>query len=128
VALVGAGVLMRGESAPHAKRRLATTDVVPEGPSVILIMVDTLRADHLSSYGYKAIATPAIDALAADGTRFARAYSQASWTRPSVATILTSLYPSSHKAVHKSDVLPDAVTTLPEVLQAGGYRTIGFAN
>ena len=62
VALLGSGVLMRGASAPHSKRRVAVSEVVPEGPSVILIMVDTLRADHLSSYGYKAIATPAIDA------------------------------------------------------------------
>ncbi len=107
---------------PRAARGTAT------GPSVLLIMVDTLRADHLSCYGYDAIRTPAIDGLAADGTRFAHAYSNASWTRPSVATILTSLYPSTHKAIHKSDALPDAVTTLPEVLQAAGYRTIGFAN
>ncbi len=105
-----------------------TAGPIPSGPNVILIMVDTLRADHLSSYGYKAISTPSIDALATDGTRFARAYAQASWTRPSVATILTSLYPSSHGAVHKSDLLADAVVTLPEVLQGAGYRTIGFAN
>lgn len=100
----------------------------PTGPSVILLMVDTLRADHLSCYGYGKSATPAIDRLAADGTRFGRAYAQASWTRPSVATILTSLYPSSHQAVHKSDVLPDDVVTLPEVMQAAGYRTVGFPN
>ncbi len=100
----------------------------PSGPNVILLMVDTLRADHLSCYGYSKSATPAIDRLAAEGTRFGRAYSQASWTRPSVATILTSLYPSSHQAVHKSDVLPDDVVTLPEVMQAAGYRTIGFPN
>jgi len=98
------------------------------GPSVILLMLDTLRADHLSCYGYDASKTPAIDGLAADGTRFAHAYSQASWTRPSVATILTSLYPSSHRAIHKSDALPDGATTVAEVMQAAGYRTIGFAN
>lgn len=126
-ATTGGVLLVRGTPpalvhSPLASRGAAT------GPNVILIMVDTLRADHLSCYGYGANRTPAIDALAADGTRFAHAYSQASWTRPSVATILTSLYPSSHKAVHKSDVLPNAVTTLPEVLQAAGYRTIGFAN
>jgi arylsulfatase A-like enzyme len=95
---------------------------------VILVMVDTLRADHLSCYGYQASQSPNIDGLAADGIRFGRAYAQASWTRPSVATILSSLYPSSHQAVHKSDILPDAVVTLPEVLQASGYRTVGFAN
>jgi arylsulfatase A-like enzyme len=100
----------------------------PAAPSVILLMVDTLRADHLSCYGYTAHRTPAIDALAADGARFARAYAQASWTRPSVATILTSLYPSSHNAVHKSDILPEQVITLPEVMRGAGYRTVGFAD
>jgi arylsulfatase A-like enzyme len=97
-------------------------------PPVILIMVDTLRADHLSCYGYERIRTPHVDRLAADGVRFARAYAQASWTRPSVATILTSLHPSSHGAVHKSDLLGDRVITIAEVLQGHGYRTIGFAN
>lgn len=97
------------------------------GPNVILIVVDTLRADHLSCYG-KRNQTPAIDALAADGTRFARAYSQASWTRPSFGTIFTSLYPSSHRAIHKADQLPDAVVTLAETMQAAGYATVGFAN
>jgi arylsulfatase A-like enzyme len=123
---VTGGALRFGPAAPAPHVR-PTSGPVPAGPSAILIMVDTLRADHLSCYG-SANATPAIDALAADGARFAHAYSQASWTRPSVATILTSLYPSSHRAVHKSDVLPDAVVTLPEVMQASGYRTIGFAN
>ncbi len=123
----GSVLLVRGTPSAVAHSRV-TTRAAATGPNVILIMVDTLRADHLSCYGYGAIKTPAIDALAADGARFARAYSHASWTRPSVATILTSLYPSSHKAIHKSDILPSSVVTLPEVLQAGGYRTVGFAN
>jgi arylsulfatase A-like enzyme len=123
----GAAMVMRG-TPPAVVHSAIAQRPQANGPNVIVIMVDTLRADHLSCYGYTANRTPAIDALASDGTRFAHAYSQASWTRPSVATILTSLYPSSHKAVHKSDVLPDAVVTLPEVLQAAGYRTAGFAN
>jgi len=100
----------------------------PKGPNVFLLVVDTLRADHLSSYGAKKNKTPVIDGLAADGTRFARAYSQASWTRPSFGTIFTSLYPSSHRAIHKSDALPEAVVTLAEVMQGAGYATVGFAN
>jgi arylsulfatase A-like enzyme len=127
VGVSGGAMLVRGTPPSVARSPLASRGTA-HGPNVILVMVDTLRADHLSCYGYEAIRTPAIDALAADGSRFAHAYAQASWTRPSVATILTSLYPSSHKAIHKSDILPDAVTTLPEVLQAAGYRTIGFAN
>src|SRR5947199_94350 len=92
-------------------------------PNVVLIMVDTLRADHLSCYGSTAVKTPHIDALAADGTRWANAFAQASWTRPSVATILTGLYPSSHGAVHKADRLPERVDTLAERLRGIGYRT-----
>ena len=103
--------------------------VAPAGaPNVLLIMVDTLRADHLSCYGSTSVRTPHIDALAADGIRWADTFSQASWTRPSVATILTGLYPSSHGAVHKADRLPDRVDTLAEVLGRAGYRTVGFAD
>ena len=106
---------------PHA--------AAPAGaPNVVLIMVDTLRADHLSCYGSTAVKTPHIDALAADGLRWTNAFSQASWTRPSVATILTGLYPSSHGAVHKADRLPDRVDTLAEVLGRAGYHTVGFAD
>jgi hypothetical protein len=97
-------------------------------PNVILVMVDTLRADHLGAYGYASAKTPSIDGLAADGVRAAHTFSQASWTRPSVATILTGLYPSSHGAVHKADILPDRVDTLAEVLSRGGYNTVGFAD
>ncbi|HSG01064.1 MAG TPA: sulfatase, partial [Vicinamibacterales bacterium] len=98
------------------------------GPNVVLLMIDTLRADRLSAYGYDESSTPHIDGLATDGVRFARTFAQASWTRPSVATILTGLYPSSHGAVRKADVLPDRVDTVAEALNFFGYRTVGFAN
>jgi arylsulfatase A-like enzyme len=129
VALLTAGALAGAGAgtAPHGKPA-PLIGQAPKGPNVILIAVDTLRADHLSTYGYGKSQTPAIDALAADGTRFAKAYAQASWTRPSFATIFTSLYPSSHQAVHKSDILPDGVVTLAEVMQAGNYRTAAFVN
>jgi arylsulfatase A-like enzyme len=106
-----------------------TTGTPPaDAPNVLLIIVDTLRADHLSSYGYHAIETPHIDALAADGTRYAHMFAQASWTRPSIASILTGLYPSSHGAVHKADLLPDRVETIAEVMAAKGWHTVGFPN
>jgi arylsulfatase A-like enzyme len=99
-----------------------------DAPNVILIGVDTLRADRLSCYGYSASQTPRIDALAAGGVRYAEMTAQASWTRPSFATILTSLYPSSHTATGKSSRLPQAVTTLAEVLAASGYHTGAVAD
>jgi arylsulfatase A-like enzyme len=97
-------------------------------PNIILIGVDTLRADRMSCYGYAQQTSPHMDALAADGVRYEHMIAQSSWTKPSFATIFTALYPSSHQAVYKPDRLPGAVTTLAEVLSAAGYRSGGLAN
>jgi arylsulfatase A-like enzyme len=99
-----------------------------DAPNVILIGADTLRADRLSCYGYTGSQTPHIDALAADGVRYPEMTAQASWTKPSFATIFTSLYPSSHTATGKPHRLPQTVITLAEVLAASGYHTGGFAD
>jgi arylsulfatase A-like enzyme len=96
------------------------------GPSVVLIIADTLRADHVGAYGSTATKTPAMDRLARDGIVFENAFANSTWTRPSVATILSSLYPSSHKVMHKTDLLPDGVTTIAEVMEDAGYRTVGY--
>ncbi len=134
--LLAAGVL---SAAPSWLADAANALVPPAGapnadhrPNVILIVADALRADRLSCYaqrsvdGYAANVTPHIDALARDGVCYQNMSAQASWTKPSVATILTSLYPSSHQALHAESQLPAAVTTLAEVLSAGGYRTAGL--
>lgn len=97
-------------------------------PNIILIIADTLRADAVGSYGGAPDATPALDRFAVDAVRFENGYAQASWTRPSIATILTSLYPSVHGAIHKMDPLSDRVTTLAEALRAKGYWTAGFVS
>jgi len=122
----GGARLIARPVAPAAPPRAATA---PAGaPNVLLVMVDTLRADRLGAYGHADAKTPSIDGLATDGVRYAHTFSQASWTRPSVATILTGLYPSSHGAVHKSDILPNRVDTVAELLARAGYYTVGFAN
>jgi uncharacterized protein (TIRG00374 family) len=95
-------------------------------PNVILVMVDTLRADHLSCYGSE-LRTPAMCSLAdAGGSRF-KAFSHASWTRPSAATLLTSLLPASHGVMSKPSALSPDVVLLPELLQGAGYATGGIA-
>jgi arylsulfatase A-like enzyme len=96
-------------------------------PNVILIIADTLRADALSAYGGP-VATPAMDRLARDGVRFTRAYAQSSWTRPSIASILTGLHPASHGATTKAAILPDRVQTLAEAFRAAGYWTSAFVS
>jgi arylsulfatase A-like enzyme len=97
-----------------------------DGPNVLLFIADTTRADHLGPYGASDVKTPALDQLAADSVVFQNAFAHSSWTRPSIATILTSLYASSHQVMHKTDLLPDDVVTIAESMKDGGYRTSGF--
>jgi arylsulfatase A-like enzyme len=107
---------------------LSIPEALRDRPNVIFIMVDALRADRLNCYGYEPRTSPHIDALAADAVLFQTCITQSSWTKPSTATLLTSLYPSSHQAIYKSDMLPDPVVSLAELMSAGGYFTLGFAN
>jgi uncharacterized protein (TIRG00374 family) len=96
-------------------------------PNVLLVMNDTHRADYTGFMGGPEDLTPNLDRLAADGVVYEKAFAQASWTRPSVATILTGRYPSSHTATLKGSVLPEEVFTLAEAMLDGGYETIGIA-
>jgi len=73
------------------------TDIASTHDSnIVLITIDTLRADHLSCYGYERNTSPNIDKIAKEGTRFTNAIATSSWTSPSMASIMTSLYPISH--------------------------------
>ncbi len=102
------------------------------GPNLLLVSIDTLRADHLGAYGYDLPTSPTIDArLAGEGVTFTDVYSQSPKTTPSHMTLLTSLYPSVHgvelwqngKPAH---VLNPAVHTLAEILKNAGYATAAF--
>ncbi len=105
---------------------------VASGPNVILISIDTLRADRLGAYGYGKPTSPAIDdRLAAAGVTFARCYSQSPKTTPSHMTMLTSLYPCVHgvalwEGAEPGPVLSPAVHTLAEILGNAGYATGAF--
>jgi arylsulfatase A-like enzyme len=89
-------------------------------PNIILIVVDALRADHVGCYGYARHISPTIDALAQRGTRFDHAFSQAPWTIPSVASILTGRYPSEIRDATRLR-LAEQVETLPQALSRRGY-------
>jgi arylsulfatase A-like enzyme len=95
----------------------------PNRPNVLFIVVDTLRADHLGSYGYERPTTPSIDALATESARFARAYASAPWTKPSVASMITGLHPSTHTVLRLGSSLPQSALTLAERLRTAGYST-----
>jgi arylsulfatase A-like enzyme len=94
-----------------------------EAPLAILYLVDTLRADHTGPYGYARPTTPALDRFAKDAVVFETAVAHASWTKPSVASILTSLLPGQHRAVQLRDPLESSHTLLSEMLHAKGFST-----
>ncbi|MFV1979645.1 MAG: sulfatase [Rhodothermia bacterium] len=95
-------------------------------PNIVLYVIDTLRADHLGCYGYSKNTSPFIDAFAKEATLFKNPNAQSAWTKPSIASILTGLYPPVHGANSVSDVLSDKISTLAEVLRAADYTTAGF--
>ncbi|MEZ4598155.1 MAG: sulfatase, partial [Chloroflexota bacterium] len=107
-------------------------------PDVVLIVVDALRADRLGAAGYPKPLTPNIDRLAAEGALFTEAYSQATWTKPSIATLMTSLYPTEHGLVRLgqtdpsgrfvTDRLSRSATTLAERFRDAGYQTLAVVN
>jgi arylsulfatase A-like enzyme len=96
---------------------------LPAGPNLLLITVDTLRADHLGAWGYDRPTSPNIDALASRGLRFSRAYSPRGSTWPALTTMMTSLHPVEHGVRQNNAPASDALTTLAEVLSARGYLT-----
>jgi arylsulfatase A-like enzyme len=97
------------------------------GPNIVFILIDTLRKDHLPMYGYSRNTSPALAEFARQGLVFTTAYAQASYTRASVATLFSSLYPSVHKANADRDFLPSSVPLLPESLRAAGYQTFAIS-
>lgn len=96
-------------------------------PNLVTIMIDTLRADRLSCYGYNRPTSPVIDALATEGIRFDRAWAQSPWTRPSVATLFTSLYPSTHGTWGQADKLTSSAQLIAESFKEAGYHTAAFS-
>jgi len=116
--------------------RSAEVGVSGERPSVLLILVDALRPDHLGCYGYERATSPALDALAAESVLFENAAAVSSWTKPSVPSLFTSLYPAQHGVYEgsahgpeealESDILPEQATTLAEAFAGCGYSTAAF--
>jgi len=96
-------------------------------PNVVLVVVDTLRADRLGSYGNRRGLTPFLDDLAKRSHVFTRAYAQAPWTNPSVASLFTSRYQSQHGITEFQSVLAADEQTLAEALRDAGYATGGFS-
>ncbi|NJL01092.1 MAG: sulfatase [Spirulinaceae cyanobacterium SM2_1_0] len=99
-----------------------------QSPDIILLVLDTQRADRLGCYGYEAPTSPALDRLAAESTRFSQAIAAAQWTIPSHASMFTGVYPATHQMMQSYSVLPAEMPTLAERLRDGGYFTAAFCN
>jgi arylsulfatase A-like enzyme len=111
-------------------------DLTAEKPSIVIVLVDALRTDYLGCYGFSGEISPTVDQIANDSLTFTRAFSQAPWTKPSGASLMTSLHPQSH-GVRRTGrrsrglrptigVLKPDVDTLAETLHGAGYQTAAF--
>ena len=95
--------------------------------NIILISVDTLRADHVGTYGYLKPTTPNIDKFANQAYVFENAYASSPWTLPSHTSMLTGFYPQKFHAELPTDILPENALTIAEILSENGYKTVAFS-
>lgn len=110
-------------------RRGPTSTEPFDGPKgVIVVLADTLRRGHLDAYGYERPTAPNLSQLAAEGALAEDPISQSSWTKLSVTSIFTSLYPSTHGVLRFNDRLPASAETLAEVFRDAGYATLGLSS
>lgn len=99
-----------------------------QAPNLIMIVLDTVRADHLSLYGYKLKTSPFLESLGSKSLVFEKAYSTSPWTLPSHASFFTGLMPSEHNCTYENMKLAKDFTTISENLQKKGYFTVGISN
>jgi arylsulfatase A-like enzyme len=93
-------------------------------PPIVVYLIDALRADHVGAYGYARPTTPHIDAFAQDATLFEHAVAQSPWTRPSVISLFTGLFPQTHGINGREEAVSHDLLLLPERLRQIGYRTL----
>ena len=128
--LIAAGLraILSGEAESRDSRPVGTIEDVlalrdRSDLNVLFILVDTLRADRLGAYGYERDTSPNIDALAASGIRFAQQVSQSSWTKCSMSSLWTGLYPARTRSLRAHDRISDEATMPAEIFRDAGFRT-----
>ncbi len=126
--LAGLAFFVRAAAPPVQLPPVDGLDPADPPPSIILLVIDTLRSDHLGCYGYPRAVSPFIDSLAASGVKFERAYSQAPWTCPSLMSLFTGTYAAMHRLDTTYRQGTRKAPLLAELLQDRGYRTIGLVS
>jgi arylsulfatase A-like enzyme len=121
-AVAAPGLYLRATT-PPAPPRAEQPPAPPGAPDVVVVVLDTVRARSVSSYGYERPTAPEIDALAAEGALFLDATSPSTWSLPSHASLFTGRYPSSHNAHSEHRYLDARFPTLAQVLERSGYET-----
>jgi len=111
---------------PEIPRRAALPPPAANAPDVVLVVLDTVRAGSVSTYGYERPTTPTLDALAREGALFLDATSPSTWSLPAHASLFTGRYPSSHGAHAEHRYLDARFPTLAEVLEENGFETFCF--
>ncbi len=119
------GLAAGWQVSPHAVAESRHT-AGGDRPNVILISIDTLRADHLGCYGSDRGLSPRLDQFAKQSTLFKSPISNSPWTLPSHASLFTSLYPSGHGAIRPGNRVPKSLVTLAELLREESYATAAF--
>jgi len=120
-------LILRLEKSPAARLEKLWSESDVEKPNVILITLDTLRADHLACYGYSDVRTPNLDSLARRGVLFEQAATNSPLTLPAHCSILTGMYPTYHGVrINGNTALNEEQTTIAEVLSAQDYQCGAF--
>ena len=130
--LLASFALLRGrDDAPADPRPMGTADDIlalaeRDDVNVLFVLIDTLRAHRLSAYGYPRPTTPFLGFLASQGVRFDRHTGQSSWTKCSMASLWTGLYPQRSGVTRFEDVIPEEARTAAEIFRDAGFRTAGI--
>lgn len=121
-------LILLGCSSPEPPQAPSPETEPAPAPAIILISIDTLRADHLGSYGYSRDTSPRIDALAHDSVRFTSAFAPTPWTLPSHASMLTGMHPYEIGIDNSYRTIPPEIPTVSELLARSGYQTAAFVD
>lgn len=95
-------------------------------PNIVIVVMDTVRRDHLSCYDYKRATTPNLESLSRQARTYLNAYSTSGWTNPAHASLFTGLYPVVHQTTQENEAMGPDLFTLAEVLKVNGYSTVGI--
>ncbi len=128
ISFIGPFSFENSQEAGAPEASLLSPEELKGKPNILWIVMDTVRADHLSCYGYHRNTTPNIDRIASEGILFESCIAEAPWTPPSHASMFTGMFPSKHGTDRVHQWLDDDFQTIAEVLRLYGYKTLAYSN